>query len=41
MGADGFFDGVRFDPRRPVDYLRDFSLHKLKIDLEALRAYNV
>jgi nitrate/nitrite transport system substrate-binding protein len=38
MGPDAFFDGVRFDSARPLDYLAGFPLSRVKPALEALKA---
>jgi nitrate/nitrite transport system substrate-binding protein len=40
MGPDRFFDGGRFDPQRPVEYLGGFDVHHLAVSLEALREVN-
>ena len=40
MGPDLFFDGMTFDPTRPIDYLRQFPVHAMKVDLAALEAAN-
>ena len=40
MGPDRFFDGITFDPERPVEYLRQFSVSAAKVDLAALDAAN-
>ncbi|MBL8446768.1 MAG: ABC transporter substrate-binding protein [Zoogloeaceae bacterium] len=40
MGPDRFFDGMSFDPTRPVDYLLGMPLSALKVDIDALRRAN-
>lgn len=40
MGPDRFFDGERFDPLAPVDYLRSFNLSAMRVDLAALAKAN-
>lgn len=36
MGPDLFFDGMDFDPMKPVDYLRRFDISAMKVALDAL-----
>jgi nitrate/nitrite transport system substrate-binding protein len=36
MGPDRYFDGMVFDPARPVDYLRGFDVSAMKVGLDAL-----
>lgn len=36
MGPDTFFDGVTFDPAKPVEYLKKFDMHNMKVSLDAL-----
>ncbi len=40
MGPDLFFDGMSFDPAKPIEYLRQFPVHSMKVDLAALAAAN-
>ena len=40
MGPDRFLDGRTFDPAKPMDYLRNFEVSKLKIDMAALAEAN-
>jgi len=40
MGPDRFFDGIPFDPKRPVDYLRQFAVHSMKFSLDELARAN-
>jgi ABC-type nitrate/sulfonate/bicarbonate transport system substrate-binding protein len=40
MGPDRFFDGIPFDPKRPVDYLRQFTVHSMKFSLDELARAN-
>lgn len=40
MGADQFFDGMKFDPTKPMDYIKGFKMHDLKVDLAALAKLN-
>lgn len=40
LGSDRFCDGARFDPARPLAYLRQFALRNGRIDLEALAELN-
>lgn len=40
MGPDRFFDGMSFDPSRPVDYLKGFKVHAMKVSLDALAKAN-
>jgi nitrate/nitrite transport system substrate-binding protein len=40
MGPDRFLDGRRFDPSKPLDYLRGFELHHMIIDLDELARLN-
>ena len=41
MGPDQFFDGGKFDPLKPAEYLKGFPVHSLKVDLAKLAAANV
>lgn len=36
MGSERFFDGGKFDPARPLEYLSGFRVHNLKLALDAL-----
>lgn len=40
MGPDRFFDGMSFDPDRPLEYLAAFPVKSMKVDLAALAAAN-
>ena len=40
MGPDLFFDGGKFDPLKPADYLKTFPVHSMKVDLAKLAAAN-
>lgn len=40
MGPDKFFDGMQFDPAKPVEYLRQFKMHGMKLSLEQLAKAN-
>ncbi|MFZ5484049.1 MAG: CmpA/NrtA family ABC transporter substrate-binding protein [Pseudomonadota bacterium] len=40
MGPDLFFDGMKFDPARPLDYLKGFKVAHLKVDMKALAKLN-
>lgn len=40
MGPDKFFDGMSFDPAKPVDYLKGFDVHNMKVTLDALAKAN-
>jgi nitrate/nitrite transport system substrate-binding protein len=40
MGPDRFFDGKIFDPAKPLDYLKSFEIHAIKVDLAALAQAN-
>lgn len=40
MGPDKFFDGISFDPARPVDYIRSLPVHNMKVALDALTKAN-
>ncbi len=40
MGADGFFDGSRFDPTSPVGYLQSFAVASLRVPLDVLERMN-
>jgi two-component system, oxyanion-binding sensor len=40
MGPDKFFDGMTFDPNKPVDYLKGFAVNKMGVSLEALAKAN-
>jgi nitrate/nitrite transport system substrate-binding protein len=35
MGPDQFFDGMAFDPAKPIDYLKGFPVHSMKVPMEA------
>jgi len=40
MGPDHFLDGRKFDPSRPLEYLRGFDIHHMCITLDELAARN-
>jgi two-component system, oxyanion-binding sensor len=40
MGPDMFFDGLTFDPAKPVEYLKKFPLNNMKISLADLAKLN-
>jgi hypothetical protein len=40
MGPDKFFDGMTFDPAKPIDYLKGFKVSNMKVDLAALAKLN-
>ncbi len=40
MGPDRFIDGRKFDPSRPLEYLRGFDIHHMNIALDELAACN-
>ena len=40
MGKDLFFDGSHFDPDNVVDYIRQFRVDRLKVDVDTLMAAN-
>lgn len=40
MGPDRFFDGRRFDPTDPIDYLAGFDVHHLAVSVADLAAAN-
>lgn len=40
MGPDAFLDGMKFDPSKPVDYLKGFKVHGMKVSLDALAKAN-
>lgn len=40
MGPDRFLDGRRFDPSKPLDYLRGFELHHMAMDFDELARLN-
>jgi two-component system, oxyanion-binding sensor len=40
MGPDQFFDGLTFDPENPVDYLKKFPMHHMKVSLTDLAKLN-
>ncbi|BAU49454.1 nitrate ABC transporter [Sulfurifustis variabilis] len=40
MGPDRFFDGMTFDPARPLAYLKSFEVQTMKVDLAALARVN-
>jgi two-component system, oxyanion-binding sensor len=40
MGPDKFFDGMTFDPNKPVEYLKGFAVNKMSVSLEALAKAN-
>jgi len=40
MGPDKFFDGMTFDPAKPIDYLKGFKVNNMKVDLAALAKLN-
>jgi two-component system, oxyanion-binding sensor len=40
MGPDMFFDEIKFDPNKPVDYLKQFPMHSMKLSLKELDKLN-
>jgi two-component system, oxyanion-binding sensor len=40
MGSDLFFDGLTFDPAKPIDYLKKFPMHHMKVSLTDLAKLN-
>ena len=40
MGQDLFFDGSTFDSSHVVDYIRQFTINRLKVDFNGLVAMN-
>lgn len=40
MGPDMFFDGITFDPAKPVEYLKKFPMHHMKVPLTELAKLN-
>lgn len=40
MGKDEFLDNIPFHPDQPVDYLRQFRIHNLKVSLDELEKKN-
>jgi nitrate/nitrite transport system substrate-binding protein len=40
MGPDAFFDGLKFDPAKPVEYLKQFPMNNMKVSLEAFAKLN-
>ncbi|MBI1173705.1 MAG: nitrate ABC transporter substrate-binding protein [Sideroxydans sp.] len=40
MGPDLFFDGVKFDPNKLMDYLKSFKVQEMKVPLKALSKLN-
>ncbi len=40
MGPDSFCDGDSFDPMKPVEYLKSFSVHNLALPLQQLHEIN-
>lgn len=38
MGPDTFFDGLTFDPSRPLDYLSALAINRVKPSMDALKA---
>lgn len=36
MGPDKFFDGMPFDPTKPIDYLKGFKVQSMKVSMDAL-----
>jgi two-component system, oxyanion-binding sensor len=40
MGPDMFFDGLTFDPAKPVEYLKKFPMNNMKISLADLAQLN-
>lgn len=40
MGPDIFFDGLSFDPAKPVEYLKKFPMHHMKVSLTDLAKLN-
>lgn len=41
MGPDHFLDGRRFDPSRPLEYLKGFGIHHMNITLTELAKCNI
>lgn len=40
MGSDMFFDGMKFDAEKPLDYLKGFKINHMKVSLDALAKLN-
>jgi two-component system, oxyanion-binding sensor len=40
MGPDLFFDGVKFNPNQPVEYLKQFPMNNMKVSLKELAKLN-
>ncbi len=40
MGPDLFFDGIKFDPNKPVEYLKQFPMNNMKVSLADLAKAN-
>lgn len=40
MGPDMFFDGIKFDPAKPVEYLKQFPVNSMKVSLKDLAKLN-
>lgn len=40
MGPDMFFDGIKFDPAKPMEYLKQFPINSMKVSLKDLAKLN-
>ena len=40
MGADRFFDGMTYDPKKLISYLRGFKVNAMKVSLDDLARLN-
>ena len=40
MGPDAFFDGIKFDPSKPVEYLKQFPMNNMKVPMADLKKLN-
>lgn len=40
MGPDMFFDGIKFDPNKPVEYLKQFPMNSMKVSLKDMEKLN-
>ena len=40
MGPDRFFDGLRFDPERVLEYLERFAISSLRVRIDELARLN-
>ena len=40
MGPDKFFDGMSYDPKKLVEYIRGFKVHNMKVSIETLAKLN-